>query len=165
MLEKNMRSYTSLALLILRVCVGAVFIGHGAQKLLGMFGGTGITQTIAFFEQAGIFYPTQTAWLVALIEFFGGIGLLIGWFTRESGLLLAAVMVGAIYYVHWANGFFLQNQGFEYNLVLLGASFALFLSGGGYYSVDRVMFPRSRWRFVRDPSSIKLDPPSDPPMF
>jgi putative oxidoreductase len=165
MLEKNMRSYTSIALLLLRLCVGAVFIGHGAQKLFGMFGGAGMTETVAAFETMGIFYPSYMAWVVACIEFFGGIGLVLGVFTRECGFLLAAVMAGAIYYVHGAHGFFLQNSGYEYNLVLMGASLAVFLSGSGYYSFDRMMFPRSRWRFVRDPSSIKLEPPSDPPVF
>lgn len=165
MLEKNMGSYHSLSLLLIRLCVGAVFIGHGAQKLFGMFGGAGMTETIATFETLEIFYPSVSAWMVAVIEFFGGIGLIIGVLTRECGFLLAATMAGAMYYVHGANGFFLQNSGYEYNLVLMGASLALFLSGSGFYSFDRIMFPRSRWRFVRDPSSIKLEPPSDPPTF
>ncbi len=165
MLEKHMGSYYGVALLILRLCIGIVFVAHGSQKLLGMFGGGGIEGTIESFESMGIFYPTLNAWFVALVEFFGGAALILGWFTRECSFLLAAVMAGAIYFVHGQNGFFLQNSGFEYNLVLMGGCITLFLVGSGGIGVDRVMFPRSRWRFVKDPSSVKLEPPSDPPVF
>lgn len=158
MLEKWMRSNNGRALMLIRLGVGIVFFAHGARKLFGFFGGSGMEGTIEQFANLGIWFPTPTAWMVSVIEFAGGVGLLIGFLTREWSLLLSLVMLGAIVTVTGKNGFFIQNQGFEYNFILIAACMSLFYGGGGSASFDRIMFPRERWRFV-DPSKVKLDPP------
>ncbi len=159
MLESWMRSYITLALFLLRLTIGVVFMAHGGQKLFGMFGGPGLEGTIEMFSNLNIPFSSMTAWFVSCIEFFGGIGLIIGIVVREISLLLIFVMIGAIWTVHGPNGFFLQNQGYEYNFVLIGACLALFFAGGGPASLDQLIFPKPKWTFVKDPSKIKLEPP------
>ena len=160
MLEKWMHSHRDRALFFIRICLGIIFFAHGSQKLLGWYGGSGIQGTMTMFTQMGIWQPELTAWLVAGIEFFGGVALILGFFTREFAVLIILVMAGAIKTVHWKNGLFAQNGGFEYNLLIIMACLGLLFGGGGSLSVDRVLFPKERWRFV-DPSSVRLEPPSD----
>src|SRR4051794_7016878 len=100
------------ALLIVRVVAGVIMAAHGAQKLFGAFGGHGLAATV---ETMGpIAYP------VAVGEFFGGLGLIVGFLTRFSAASHIVIMIGAIAMVHAKNGFFLSSGGFEYNLALIG---------------------------------------------
>jgi putative oxidoreductase len=121
----------ALGLTILRVIVGIVFIVHGAQKLF-VFGIPGVT---AGFAQMHIPLAAVAAPGVAILEFVGGIALVIGLFTRIFAILLAIDMLGAILFVHGRNGFFLP-MGYEFALTLLGAFVALAVGGPGEYSVD-----------------------------
>lgn len=132
----------SLALLMIRIPLGLIFVAHGSQKLLGVFGGHGLTATFATFEQKLGIPPVLTL-LAIIAEFGGGIGVLCGFLTRLSGFGIACTMGVAMYKVHWANGFFLngpRGDGIEYNLALLGMALALVFAGGGAWSVDRYFF-------------------------
>jgi putative oxidoreductase len=126
---------------VLRACVGAVFIAHGAQKLLGMWGGPGLNGTTAMLTSLGLPYPGPLAIVLALTEFGGGILLVLGGLTRWVALALAVVMGVAIWKVHYTNGFFLTAQpgrggGLEFAMVLLGALVCLMLTGAGALSIE-----------------------------
>ena len=118
----------SLGLAVLRVAVATIFIRHGAQKLF-VFGFAGVTGA---FTQMGVPFPGVTGPVIALLEFFGGIALLIGFLTRLIALGLVFDMLGAILLVQLKRGF----SGYELEFLLLGSSLALFLTGAGRFSVD-----------------------------
>lgn len=131
------------AALPLRLALGSVFIGHGAQKLFGVWGGNGLQATAGFFENSLHLKPGMLwASLAGGGEFFGGIALLLGLATRFFGLVQAIIMAVAIYTVH--NSAFLGKGGMEYALTLLLVSLALVISGGGALSVDAFLSRKSR---------------------
>jgi len=130
--------------LILRVMLGVVMFPHGAQKLLGWFGGFGFSGTMGFFTGT-MHLPWIVAFLVIIGESFGSLGLILGFLTRFTAASIAVIMIGAIETVHWPNGFFMNwagkqaGEGFEYHLLVIGMSLALLLAGGGKWSVDRAI--------------------------
>jgi putative oxidoreductase len=126
-----------LALTVIRVITGIVFLAHGAQKLF-VFGLEGVT---GGFTQMGIPAAGLVAPLVAVLEFFGGIALIAGFLTRPVSLALAFNMLGAFLFAHVRNGFFLPN-GFEFVLVLMATTVALTLAGAGAYAVDSIIARR-----------------------
>lgn len=124
-----------------RLVLGTVFLAHGSQKLLGLWGGLGYSSTISAFVDMGI--PAHLAFLVIFFEFFGGLGLLVGFLTRLWALGIGVIMAVAIAMVHWPVGFFmnwygtLNGEGIEYHLLALALCFGLLLGGSGRYSIDR----------------------------
>lgn len=159
MLAKLVGRKAHIGLLVLRLVLAVIFVIHGSQKLFGWFEGDGIGAAISMFTDLGVWWPSFMAWVVALIEFLAGVFLLVGFLSRESALALIFVMAGAIYYVHGANGFLVSDGGYEYNLLIIAACLNIVLGGGGEAALDQLIFPQSRWQFIKDPSSVKLEPP------
>src|SRR5512135_3396158 len=130
-------SMDSLALLLIRVPLGLIFVAHGSQKLLGLFGGQGLTATLRNFESHMGIPPILTL-LAIIAEFGGGIGVLSGCLTRLSAAGIAVTMAVTMYKVTWTRAFFFtiacvpgRGQGIEYNVALLGMALALVAAGGG----------------------------------
>lgn len=119
------------SLLIIRVVVGVIFVAHGSQKLFGAFDGPGLNSVVEMMGPVG--------YLVTIGEFFGGLGLIVGFLTRFSAASLIVIMIGAIAMVHGKNGFFLSNQGFEYNLALIGLLAPILIAGPGRYGLGRYL--------------------------
>jgi putative oxidoreductase len=128
----------SVALLVLRVVVGALFAGHGSQKLFGWFKGHGLNGTGAFFESIGLTPGVPLAFLAGASELAGGVLLGVGLFLPVACLLLVAVMATAIATVHWKNGVWAQNGGIEYPLVLAAVAFTITAIGPGLVSLDNL---------------------------
>jgi len=133
--------------LVIRVTLGIIIFPHGAQKLLGWFGGYGFNGTMGFFtDQLGV--PALLALLVILAESLGSLALVAGFLTRLSAFGIGASMTGAILMVHASNGFFMNwygaqaGEGFEYHLLVLGMALALIIKGGGRYAVDALVAER-----------------------
>ena len=135
---RSTHTQADIGLAILRTIVGLVFAVHGAQKLF-VFGFAGVTGA---FTQMGIPMAAVAGPAVALLEFFGGIALIIGLLTRFAGLGLAINMLGAILFVHAKAGFFAPN-GVEFVLTLLAGAAALAIAGGGRYSIDALIASRA----------------------
>ena len=132
-------SDSGLSLLILRITIATVFMAHGSQKLFSWFGGYGLEGTGQWMVSIGLAPGYLMALLAGSGEFFGGLLLLFGLLTRASSLVLAITMFVAIFSVHFANGFFMSANGYEFAFVLLGASVALMFSGAGRYSLDALL--------------------------
>lgn len=122
-------------MLPLRLALGVIFIAHGAQKVFGAFGGSGLGRFVSMPAPLGL----RPAWLwmgaAAFAELIGGALVLLGLFTRFGALLIAAVMAVAVAGVHWP-AFFVQERGFEFPLALLAGALTLLMAGGGRWSVD-----------------------------
>ena len=128
-----------IGLLVLRLVVGLGFAAHGAQKLFGAFGGHGLEGTAGFFEGIGLRPGRLHAWAAGSAEFFGGLLIALGLATPFAAAALIAVMTAAVLSVHLPNGFFVAGNGYEYNLVLVAAVFALAAIGAGDWSLDRAL--------------------------
>ncbi len=135
-------------LAVLRLVLGVVFFAHGAQKMLGWFGGYGFSGTMGFFtRQMGI--PAPLAFLAIAAEFFGGLGLLVGFLGRIAAFGILCNMVVAILAFHRHVGFFmnwsgtLKGEGFEYHLLAIALGLAILIKGSGAFSIDGLLTPRS----------------------
>ena len=131
----------ALGLTALRLAVGTIFIKHGAQKLF-VFGFAGVTGA---FTHMGVPLPGVIGPFIALLEFCGGIALVLGFLTRLIALGFVCDMAGAILLVLLPKGF----SGFEFEFLLLGSSLALALTGAGRFSVDEVLADRQKTNLVR----------------
>ncbi|GLR71354.1 DoxX family protein [Agaribacter marinus] len=133
---KLIASNKNLGSLALRVPLGIVLAAHGAQKLFGWFGGYGLEGTGQWMASIGLVPGFLMALLAGSAEFFGGLALVVGLLTRPAALISAFTMIVAIFSVHISNGLFMSNNGYEFALVLLAATIALSIQGGGRFSVD-----------------------------
>ena len=144
MFNKLIQTDDDSAGLVLRVLLGIVFFPHGAQKLLGWFGGHGFSGTMGFFtENMGI--PAVFAFLAIMAESLGSVALLTGFMTRIAALGIGTVMVVAVLTVHLPYGFFMnwfgnqKGEGFEFHLLAIAIAIALIIKGGGKWSIDRLL--------------------------
>ena len=145
---------------ILRVMLALVIFPHGAQKLLGWYGGNGFEGTMGFFTQhMGL--PWLIAFLVIMGESLGALALATGFMTRFTAASLGIIMLGAIVTVHWPNGFFMNwfgqqaGEGFEYHLLVIGMGLSLMVTGAGKLSVDRMI---GRWLTAQEQASAPVTP-------
>ena len=129
----------SIGLFILRLTIGLLFMGHGAQKLFGRFGGAGLDGTGRQFESLGLRPGRRHALIAGLGELVGGLLVSLGWFTPLAAAAIIAVMVAAIWTVHGKKGVWITDGGFEYHLVVIAAVFALAGVGAGSWSLDHAM--------------------------
>jgi len=140
MFQRLLRTNSDYGLFIIRIVLGLVILPHGAQKLLGWFGGYGFDGTMQYFASLGI--PSLFGVLAIAAEFFGSIGLIIGLLTRVAAFGVGSVMLVAAVMVHLPNGFFMNwfgnqpGEGIEYFLVMVAVALVLVIKGGGTCSFD-----------------------------
>ena len=144
LVARTLATGVSPSLTVLRLSLALVMLPHGAQKLLGWFGGYGFSGTMGFLTG-----PIGLPWLLGLavivIEFFAPLLLAVGLGTRLAAAGIVAIMLGAIVTVHAPNGFFMNwsgqqaGEGFEYHILAIGMALALLLAGGGRWSLDRAL--------------------------
>lgn len=143
MFDKVIRTDTSAAQLMIRVALGVVIWPHGAQKVLGWYGGPGLAKSIQIFADLGFATPATVALLV--IEFVGGALLVFGLLTRVWALGLGVTISICMFMNHVQHGFFMNwlgtqaGEGYEYHLLVIGIALALVVRGGGMCSLDRLL--------------------------
>ncbi len=143
MFHKLLATSNDLTLTLVRLVLGVVFFAHGAQKMLGWFGGYGFHGTMTFFTQQGI--PAPLAFLAICAEFFGGLGLILGLLARIAALGIITNMLVAVATVHARNGFFMnwfgqqKGEGFEYHLLAIALAIVVLIKGSGALSIDRAL--------------------------
>lgn len=142
MFSSDKKSYSAL---YARLALGIVMFPHGAQKLFGWFGGHGFSATMGFFTGT-LHLPWIIGLLVILIEFFGSLALILGFFTRAAALGMFGNFIGIILSVHIHNGFFMnwasaanRPEGFEYHLLVLGLCLVSLFAGGGKCAMDSII--------------------------
>lgn len=132
---------------IARLTLGLVIFPHGAQKLLGLFGGNGFSATMDFFTtQMGL--PSFVAFSIIIIEFFGSISLILGFLSKFWALSLAGMFMGIIYTTQLEHGFFMNwfgnqaGEGYEYSLLVIGLALTIMANGSGKWSIDKLIFKK-----------------------
>jgi putative oxidoreductase len=159
MWNRVLHTNNNIALTIVRLGLGLVMFPHGAQKMLGWFGGAGFTGTMEFFEHMGI--PAPFAFLAIAAEFFGSLGLIFGFLARIASFGVLCNMIVAVVKIHAANGFFMNwtgrqsGEGFEYHILAIAIALAILIRGAGPLSVD-LLLNRRKPSAVSPPSSIAL---------
>jgi putative oxidoreductase len=144
MVRKLITTNNDIAITILRLVLGVVFFAHGAQKVLGWFGGYGFSATMGFFTST-MHIPAPLAFLAIAAEFLGGLGLIFGVLTRVAAFGIFCDMTAAVALVHHNFGLFMnwtgaqKGEGFEFHLLVLAIAALLMIRGGGAASVDRLL--------------------------
>jgi putative oxidoreductase len=157
MIRRLLATDDSTATAIVRLVLGVVIFAHGAQKMLGWFGGPGFSGTMGMFT-GYLHVPAPLAFLAIAAEFFGGLGLILGFLTRIAAFGIAVNMVVAIALVHSSFGFFMnwtgtqKGEGFEYHLLTLAITAFLMIQGAGAFSVDRMIMTASS---ARQPEPVR----------
>ena len=127
--------------LVTRLTIGLILFPHGAQKMLGIFGGYGFSGTMGFFTDT-MHLPWLIGFLVIIIEFFGSLSLIAGFASRLWSVLVTIEMLGAVITTHGNNGFFMnwagtqKGEGYEFHLLIIGLALATFINGSGKFSAD-----------------------------
>ena len=141
MLQKFFATEDDVGALIARLALGIMIFPHGAQKLLGWWGGGGFSGTMEFFSSQGM--PSVLAFLLIIGEFFGGLGLIYGFIGRFCAASIGMIMLGAVGMVHFQNGFFMnwskvadQGEGFEFHILAIGLALIVVIKGSGKWSAD-----------------------------
>lgn len=137
--QRLLQSSGGFAALLLRVPVGLILAAHGAQKLFGWFGGYGLEGTGQWMASIGLEPGYLMALLAGSAEFFGGLALVLGLLTRPAALVSAVTMLVAIFAVHFGNGLFMSNNGYEYALTLFAVTLTLGIQGGGRFAMDTAL--------------------------
>ena len=144
MFKKLLTTSDDASLAFMRIMLGIVFFAHGAQKVLGWFGGYGFSGTMGFFTTQ-MHIPPVFAFLAICAEFFGSLGLILGFLTRIAAFGIAVNMIVAVLMVHIHVGFFVnwsgnqKGEGFEYHLLTLALAIPVMIRGAGAVSVDRAL--------------------------
>ena len=141
MFQKIIRTTDDKILTVLRLALAIVMFPHGAQKVLGWFGGFGFSGTMGFFTQQ-MHIPAAFAILAIAAEFLGSIGLFFGFLGRIAAFGIAVNFLVAVYLVHWPNGFFMnwsgqqKGEGIEFFILAIGIAIAIMIGGSGAFSID-----------------------------
>jgi putative oxidoreductase len=131
--------------LITRLTIGLILFPHGAQKMLGLFGGYGFSGTMNFFTET-VHLPWIIGFLVIVIEFIGSLSLVAGFSSRIWSAIIIIQMIGIILTSHIDNGFFMnwfgtqKGEGYEYHLLVIGLAIATVINGSGKYSADGIIY-------------------------
>ncbi len=144
MIKKLFATDGNLSGTVLRLALGAVMLPHGAQKLLGLFGGAGFSASLKWLESS-FHVPAILALAAILAESVGAVALIVGFCTRIAALAIGVDMAVAVYLVHWKVGFFMnwmgsqKGEGFEFHILAIAIALALVIKGGGLWSADRAI--------------------------
>lgn len=147
MFQKLLQTPNDLVLAFARIILGIVFFAHGAQKMLGWFGGFGFSGTVEAFGKMGMAAPL--IYFVIFVEFFGALSMIFGLLARLGGLGITALMVGAILTVHLRNGFYMnwfgnqKGEGFEFHLLAVALAVLIMVRGAGAFSLDRLLHAKT----------------------
>jgi putative oxidoreductase len=132
-------------LAFIRIVLGLVFFAHGAQKVLGWFGGAGLKETLKTMHEF-LHLPIPLAFLAVMTEFLGGAGLIVGLLSRVAAIGICVTMLSAIAMVHGRNALFMnwlgdrKGHGFEYHLLAIALAIAIVVRGSGAASLDRLLY-------------------------
>ncbi len=135
MLGKIFNRCGGYTVIIIRLALGWIFIAHGGQKLFGLWGGQGLGGTAQFLQSLALPHPDIMALLAGSAEFLGGLMVLLGFYARWGTLFIIGVMAVAIRTIHFKNGFFIQNQGYEYNVAVIAMCLSILFAGSGRWSI------------------------------
>ncbi len=144
LIKKLLTTHPNIGFSIARLTLGLVIFPHGAQKLLGLFGGYGYSATMeSLITQMGL--PSFIAFSVIMIEFFGSISLILGIFSRFWALSLTGMFLGIIFTTQLEHGFFMNwfgaqaGEGYEYSLLIIGLALSVLVNGSGKWSIDNII--------------------------